>query len=69
MPFSLTIYRQFLSKTTSLPKICDYLESSTTLQGGKKGGPGDLFLITSAEGKLQLVGKGGRLEKPVEAHR
>ena len=39
-------------------------------QGGKKGGPGgDSFLITSAEGKLQLVGKGGRLEKPVDAHR
>ena len=37
--------------------------------GGKKGGVADSFLITSAEGKLQLVGKGGRLEKPVDAHR
>jgi len=27
-----------------------------------------MFLITSAEGKLQLVGKGGRLEKPVDEY-
>ena len=38
-------------------------------QGGKKGAAADTFLLTSAEGKLQLVGKGGRVEKPVEAHR
>ena len=34
--------------------------------GGKKN---ETFLISSADGKLQLVGKGGRMEKPVEAHR
>ena len=38
-------------------------------QAGKKGGATDTFLLTSAEGKLQLVGKAGRLEKPVDAHR
>ncbi len=38
-------------------------------QGGKGKGAADTFLLTSAEGKLQLVGKGGRLEKPVDAHR
>ena len=45
--------------------------------GGKKGpsqsvssGGQDLFLIASAEGKLQLMsGKNGRVEKNVEAHR
>ena len=39
--------------------------------GGKKGGAGgaETFLVPSADGKLQLVGKGGRMEKPVEAHR
>lgn len=34
------------------------------------GGPHDLFLLTSSEGKLQLVnGKTGRLERSVDAHR
>ena len=45
--------------------------------GGKKGpsqsvsgGGQDLFLVASAEGKLQLMsGKNGRVEKNVEAHR
>lgn len=46
--------------------------------GGKKGGasggsnPGssETFLVTSAEGKLQLMsGKNGRIEKNVDAHR
>ena len=39
--------------------------------GGKKGGggAGDMFLVSSAEGRLQLVGRAGRMEKPVEAHR
>ena len=34
--------------------------------GGKRS---DSYLVTSADGRLQLVGKGGRMEKPVEAHR
>ena len=34
--------------------------------GGKRS---ESYLITSADGRLQLVGKGGRMEKPVEAHR
>ena len=47
-------------------------------QGGKRGQTGggqqnaanDVFFVTSAEGKLQLVnGKNGRLEKAVDAHR
>ena len=33
------------------------------------GSSGELYLVTSAEGKLQLIGKNGRLEKTVEAHR
>ena len=33
------------------------------------GSTGELYLVTSAEGKLQLIGKNGRLEKTVEAHR
>ena len=33
------------------------------------GSSGELYLVTSAEGKLQLIGKNGRLEKSVEAHR
>ena len=40
--------------------------------GGKGGGPAgaqELYLVTSAEGKLQLIGKNGRMEKSVEAHR
>jgi intraflagellar transport protein 80 len=46
-------------------------------KGGKKGqqvstggGPNDIFVVTSAEGKLQLMsGKNGRIEKSVDAHR
>lgn len=39
--------------------------------GGKapKGQQTDTYLITSAEGKLQLMGRNGRVEKSVEAHR
>ncbi len=29
----------------------------------------ELYLVTSAEGRLQLVGKSSRMEKSVEAHR
>lgn len=37
---------------------------------GKGGASGsDVFLVTSAEGKLQLIGKNGRMEKSVDAHR
>ena len=43
--------------------------AAAAASGGGKSRLAELFLITSAEGKLQLVGKGGRLEKPVEAHR
>ena len=47
-----------------------FLPRSSGGGGGKKGGgSADTYLVTSADGKLQLVGKGGRMEKPVEAHR
>jgi len=42
-------------------------------QKGQKGGQvrpsAELFLLTSAEGRLMLVGKSSRIEKNVEAHR
>ena len=46
-----------------------------SISGNKKvmaptGGASDTFLVTSAEGKMQLMsGKNGRVEKTVEAHR
>ena len=48
------------------------LSRSSAGTGAKKGGGqslADSYLIASADGKLQLVGKAGRLEKPVDAHR
>ena len=52
------------------PTDMHYLPRSSS-GGGKKGGAvmSDTYLVTSADGKLQLVGKGARMEKPVEAHR
>ena len=51
------------------PTDMHWLPRSSGGAGSKKGGAADIFLVTSAEGKLQLIGKGGRLEKPVDAHR
>ena len=52
------------------PTDMHFLPRSSGGGGGKKGGgAADTYLIPSADGKLQLVGKGGRMEKPVEAHR
>ena len=49
---------------------------NATISGSNKkvmaptGGASDTFLVTSAEGKMQLMsGKNGRVEKSVEAHR
>ena len=40
------------------------------MQSGPAAGTNEVFLVTSAEGKLQLMsGKNGRLEKSVDAHR
>ena len=40
------------------------------MQASSSAGANDVFLVTSAEGKLQLMsGKNGRVEKSVDAHR
>ena len=40
------------------------------MQSGPAAGTNEVFLVTSAEGKLQLMsGKNGRVEKSVDAHR
>ena len=52
------------------PTDMHYLPRSSA-GGRKKGGAvmADTYLVTSADGKLQMVGKGARMVKPVEAHR
>lgn len=45
-------------------------KKATPTPAANAGGANDVFLVTSAEGKLQLMsGKNGRIEKSVEAHR
>ena len=40
------------------------------MQSGPAASTNEVFLVTSAEGKLQLMsGKNGRVEKSVDAHR
>ncbi len=40
------------------------------VSGASGGGVNDIFVVGSAEGKLQLMsGKNGRIEKSVDAHR
>ena len=44
--------------------------SGKKMQSGPAAGTNEVFLVTSAEGKLQLMsGKNGRVEKSVDAHR
>ncbi|XP_041351349.1 intraflagellar transport protein 80 homolog [Gigantopelta aegis] len=60
------------SKVMTLPKDCfptgmHWLPKVAA--GGTKKGGSDLFVLTSTDGKYQLINRTGRVEKNVEAHK
>ncbi|XP_039264339.1 intraflagellar transport protein 80 homolog [Styela clava] len=59
---------QVLTKFTN-DVYCTHMHRfPTSGQGGKKQGQGELFAVTSTEGKFRLMASSGRIDKTIEAH-